>query len=30
MASEEFQIDGLLRIVVTGNSLFHLMVTNQI
>ena len=30
MVSEEFQINGLLHILVTGISLFQLMVTNQI
>ena len=30
MGSDEFQINGLLRIIVTGNIFFKLMVTNQI
>ena len=30
MVTEEFQIDGLLRILVAGSSLFQLMVANQI
>ena len=30
MVSEEFQINGLLHILVTGSSLLQLMVTNQI
>ena len=30
MGSDEFQINGLLRIMVTGNIFFKLMVTNQI
>ena len=30
MVSEEFQINGLHRILVTGNSFFQLMVANQI
>ena len=30
MGSDEFQINGLLRIIVTGNIFFKLMVANQI
>ena len=30
MGSDESQINGLLRIMVTGNIFFKLMVTNQI
>ena len=30
MVSEEFKINGLLRTLVVGSSLFQLMVTNQI
>ena len=30
MVSEEFQINGLHRVLVTGSSFFQLMVTNHI
>ena len=30
MGSEKFQINGLLRILVTGSSFFQLIATNQI